>query len=118
MSRILIVFAAIGSFLTCSGTRVCRVEISSSMATGIYIQSLYIEEIYHGRVLLELLVAVCMAMPVRPLEHISCCVFVWVATACVVLWAGVLGFRYILDTVLCVIKELGMRNIWFLSVLL
>jgi hypothetical protein len=64
------------------------------------------------------LVAVCMAMPVRPLEHISCCVFVWVATACLVLWAGVLGFRDISDTVRCAVRELGMRNIWFLSVLL
>jgi hypothetical protein len=64
------------------------------------------------------LVAVCMAMPDRPLEHISCCAFVWVATACLVLCAGVLGFRDILDTVLCVIRALGMGNIWFLSVLL
>jgi hypothetical protein len=61
------------------------------------------------------LVAVCMAMPNRPLEHISCCVFVWVATACLVLWAGKLD---ILDTVRCAVKELGLRNIWFLSVLL
>jgi hypothetical protein len=64
------------------------------------------------------LVAVCMAMAVRPLEHISCCGFVWVAIACLVLWAGALEFRDILDTVLCVIRELGMRNIWFSSVLL
>jgi hypothetical protein len=64
------------------------------------------------------LVAVCMAMPVLPLEHISCCVFVWVAVACLVLWAGVLGFRDILDTVRCAVRESGMRNIWFLSVLL
>jgi hypothetical protein len=63
------------------------------------------------------LVAVCMAMPVRPREHISCCVFVWVATACLVLWPGVLGFRDILETVRCAVRELGMRNIWFLSVL-
>jgi hypothetical protein len=64
------------------------------------------------------LVAVCTAMPVRPLEHISCCVFVWVATTGLVLWAGMLGFRDILDIVLYVIRELGMRNIWVLSVLL
>jgi hypothetical protein len=64
------------------------------------------------------LVAVCMAMPVRPLEHISCCVFVCVATACLVLWAGELGFRDILDTVHRAVRELGMRNIWLLSVLL
>jgi hypothetical protein len=54
------------------------------------------------------LVAVCMAMPVRPLENI-----VWVATACLVLWAGVLGFRDILDTVRCAVREFGMRNMWF-----
>jgi hypothetical protein len=29
-----------------------------------------------------------------------------------------LRFRDILDTVLCVIRALGMKNIWFLSVLL
>jgi hypothetical protein len=46
------------------------------------------------------LVAVGMAMPVRLLEHISCCIFVWVATTYLVLWANVLGLRDILDTVL------------------
>jgi hypothetical protein len=50
------------------------------------------------------LVAVCMAMRVRPLEHISCCVFVWGAIACLVLWAGVLGFRDILDNVRCAVR--------------
>jgi hypothetical protein len=40
------------------------------------------------------------------------------ATACLALWAGVLGFRDILDTVRCAVRELGMRNMWLLSVLL
>jgi hypothetical protein len=33
--------------------------------------------------------AACMPMPARPLGHTSCCVFVWVAIACPVLWTGV-----------------------------
>jgi hypothetical protein len=60
--------------------------------------------------------AVCMPMPARPLEHTSCSVFVWVATACPVLWAGVLEFRDTVNAVLCAVRDWGMRNIWFSSV--
>jgi hypothetical protein len=56
------------------------------------------------------LMTVCMPTPARPLEHTSCRVFVWVATARPVLWAGALKFR---NTVLCAVREWGMRNIWF-----
>jgi hypothetical protein len=66
------------------------------------------------------LVAFCVLMPPRPLDlgHTSCCVlkFVWVAMARLVLWAGQLKPRDTLDAVLCVVRDWGMRHIWFLSI--
>jgi hypothetical protein len=60
--------------------------------------------------------AVCMPIPARPLVHTRCCVFVWVAMVCPVLWAGALELRDTLDAVFCAVRDWGMRNIWFLSV--
>jgi hypothetical protein len=57
--------------------------------------------------------AVFMPMSARPLGHISCCVFVWVAMAGPVLWAGILELRDTSDAAVSAMREWGMRNIWF-----